>query len=614
MKDLIKNIPSLPWVYQFFDKNKNILYVWKSINLKSRVSSYFNPKNKLNFWKKKMISQIHDIKTIITSNEVEALLLETNLIKKFKPKYNILMKDDKSHTYIKITDEFIPKIIKTRQKIQNWIYFGPFIKTNYVNVLLNFLKKHFWYRSCNIKFEKQKDKIILKNIQNQKIPCMDYYIKRCSWPCLKEEKNIKSYIENIENIKKVLNWNTNSLINYLKEKMQKKAQNLEFEEANKIKETIFWIQMLNENQIISNNIKEPSDIINFVEKYEKIYLSIIQVRNSKIIWIKNFEITDNLKDTKEAIISFIEQYYNEKSNNKINLILPYDIWLKQNILDALWINKIEIPKIWEKQELLKMAYKNAFEYWYKTHLNSLSVKRRTKKDRKDLLDLLWYKQINNQIIFECNDISHISWNYTVASRSVFINGKKAPSKYKKYKIKTLEKWIIDDFWSLKEVIQRRLDEIIKTQTVPDLIIIDWWKWQLSSAQNIVNQKIKDYENDETITSLLKKIQLISIAKKEEILYKPDSKEDIIIEKESMMLKIIQQLRDEAHRFAITFNRNSRIKWMKKNLLEELPWFWPKTRQKLLRHYKRIENIKNDEFLQKTLTSSQIETLKEYMIL
>jgi len=607
----LKNIPNEPWVYIYYDKNKKIIYIWKSLNLKSRVSSYFNSKSKLNFAKKKMVENIANIETIITNNEVESLLLETNLIKKHKPKYNILMKDDKSHTYIKITNDIIPKIIKTRIKNKSWTYFWPYTSTTHVNNLLKITKKLFWYRSCNIIFDKKEDNIFIKSNNWSKIPCIDYYIKRCSWPCLLSNEKINEYLVSIENIKNFLWGDYKKVIKKLEEQMKEYASKLDFEKAQSIKKDIESIMTLDQNQIISNNIKNDTDVINYLEKYWKIFLSLIQVRSSKITWIYNYEIQNKVSDINETVEFFIENNY-LNNTNKIDLILPKEINISQTILEKLNI-KIEIPKIWEKQELLKMAYKNAFEYWYKKHLESLSVKWFTKKDMIDLLEILDYKKINKNIIFECNDISHISWNYTVASRSVMENWKMNNKKYRKYKIKTLKKWEIDDFKSMNEVFNRRLDEIIKTKNIPDLIIIDGWKWQLSSVVNILENKKLDTKYKEYI-EILNKIQLVSIAKKQEELFLPNKKEPILIKKDSNTLRMIQKIRDEAHRFAITFNRDKRNKQSKVNILESLPWIWPKTRIKLLKHYGSVENIKNDEKLRSILNKNQIETLIDHAII
>jgi excinuclease ABC subunit C len=225
---------------------------------------------------------------------------------------------------------------------------------------------------------------------------------------------------------------------------------------------------------------------------------------------------------------------------------------------------------------------------------------------QNLLKVLWYKEINKSIVFECNDISHISWNHTVASRSIIENGKSNPSKYRKFKIKSLESWKIDDFGSMKEIMERRIKEMQKSEYIPDLIIIDWWKGQLSSVMKILKQNKEIYE----------KIQVVSIAKREEELFLPWESQSILLEKDSNELRLIQKIRDEAHRFAITFNRDSRIKSMKKNILESIPGIGPKTRKKILKKFESVDNLKNipREELEKTLDKNIIENLENHGII
>jgi len=631
---LIKNIPKSPGIYQFFNDKWVIIYIWKSVNLKSRVNSYFNSKSKLNFAKQKMVKQIVDIKTIITNNETESIILETTLIKKHQPKYNILMKDWKNHIYIKITDEIIPKIIKTRHKNSSWTYFWPYISTGYVNNVLKIVKKLFWYRSCNLVFEKlsqiktspltplltgEGEKICIKSRWNTKIPCMDYYIKTCSGPCLLDLKSIKEYRENIDNIKLFLKWDNKEIIEKLEIEMYKKAKNLEFEEAEKIRQSIESIKWLDVYQIVREWVIWDFNIINYIEKFDKFYIWMIEIIDSKITWFYNYDIENKLEENKKEILknflinTVVSPFLHKDNNIKIpNLIIPFELDLKEEIFNKV---KIEIPQIWTKKELLDLCYKNIYEYAYKSHINSLSTKWFTKKTMLNILDLLWFEQVNKKVIFECNDISHISWNYTVASRSIIENWKSDTSKYKKFKIKTLDDLKIDDFGSMKEIIIRRLKEIEKTWIIPDLIVIDGWKWQLSSVVNIIEGEKTKTENKEFL-ELLNNLQIVSLAKREEELFIAWKSEPIILDKKSSELKLIQKIRDEAHRFAITFNRDSRIKAMKKNILESLPWFWPKTRTKLLKKYWNIDNLSNipkDELLQ-TINKNQLETLEDHWII
>jgi len=609
LEDILKSIVKLPWIYQFFDKNWNIIYIWKSVNLFSRVNSYFLNKTKLNFAKQKMIEQISDIKTIICENEKESLILETTLIKKFLPKYNILMKDWKDYIYLKITDEYIARLIKTREKTKNWTYFWPYISTNDLNNILKVSKKFFWYRSCNIIFENKNDiwvnNLSIKSKNWHKIPCMDFYINRCAGPCLLKKENIKKYIDWINNIKNILKWDFKSLLKTLDKNMRDEAKKLNFEEAQKIKDSISSIESLNIKQNLRENIKWNLKFINYIEKFDNFYIWVIDMEDSKIIWYNNIIVENNLNENKEEIIkNFIENDYINNDFKNLKYIVPFSI-------DSLKEINIEVPDIWTKYNLLKLAYKNIYDFAYKKYLSNLQTKGFLKTHMINLLNIFWYKQINKTITFETYDISHISWHFTVASRSIMENWVLINNKYKKYKIKTLNKGEINDFSSLKEVISRRLKEMNKLWNIVDLIIIDWWKGQLSSVMNLIKEEDKEiYDN----------IQVISIAKKEEEVFLIDKENNnfkkIILDKDSRELNLIQKLRDEAHRFAITFNRDSRIKNMKKNILEWLNWFWAITRKKLLNKYGNIENLKNipKEELKKILNKNQMDSLENHDII
>jgi len=588
LKQKLKNLPKTSGIYQFLDKNGKIIYIWKSVNLFSRVASYFSWKTKLNFAKQKMIEQIVDIKTILTNNETESLILETTLIKKYEPKYNILMKDWKSHTYIKITDRDFSQIIKTRQKTNSWEYFWPYISTNDVVNIFKILKKVFWYGVREHNFFKNKTSYTL-----------DKYLfawNNITW----DVKNI--YNQKISEIRDFLKWNYKQILKELEEKMKLFAKNLEFERALELKIQIESIKKLDENQIFANDIIWNYSIINFLEKWDKFFIVKMELNNWKITWLNNYEIKNHeVEDIQDIIREFIENDTIENVQKNTTYISSININLElKNI-------KIEVPKIGTKKELLDLAYKNIYEYAHKSHIDSLSTKWFTKATMKNLLDILWYKWINKDIVFECNDISHLSWNFTVASRSIIENWKKNPNKYRKYKIKTLKEQEINDFDSMREVITRRIKELEKLWNFCDLIIIDGGKPQLSSVYEIVQKSnFKD------------KIQLVWIAKKEEILYKIEDWNfiEIILEKDSLELKLIQSIRDEAHRFAITFNRDLRSKASKKNILESLPGIWEKTRKKLLKKYWNIEALNwiSKTELSEILNKNQIETLENHWII
>lgn len=608
-KNILKNIPVSPWIYKYFDRNWKIIYIWKSVNLKSRVNSYFNWTSKLNFAKQKMVSQIEKIETILTNNENEALILETNLIKEHKPKYNILMKDDKNHTYLKLwNNDWVLTLIKTRHKNKIWEYFWPYSSWSYVKNTIILLKKIFGYWNSDIVFKEIAWWYELYNRKLWEVDCLDYYISKSNY----KQKRI-DFDEAINEIKNFLNWDYKKIFNILAEKMNNYAKNLEFEEAQKIKvylETLAWMQ---EHQVVRDFIEWNHEIINILKRYDNFYIWVTKIKDSKIIWYNNYKVENKLWETDKEILEFFVTNRYIANYEKLNIILPYKISINKELLNSMKIS-LEFPQIWGKIELLKFVYKNILTFAQKEHLESLSTKSYTKKNMQNILDLLWYEKINDKIIFECNDISHLWWTHTVASRSVIENWKTANSKYKKFNIKTLEEDKIDDFESMREIMTRRIKEIRNTRILPDLIIIDWWKWQLSSVVWILEKEIKN--SDEEDKKLLEKLQLVSIAKREEELFLPWESKSIMLEKDSLELRLVQRIRDEAHRFAITFNRDKRIVAMKKNILEEIPWIWPKSRQALLKEFWSLEEIwkAKIEDLRKILNKNQIEQLENHWII
>lgn len=577
ISQILKNLPKSPGIYQFLNQTGEIIYIGKSVNLKSRVNSYFNGKSKLNFAKKKMVDLITDINHIVTHNETESLILENTLIKKHQPKYNILLKDDKNYLYIKVTAEKFPKIIKTRIKSKWGTYYWPYTHGPYVFNILRLAKKIFWYGCYGIHFFRQwneynLDKYIFKNHTLEGQP-------------VTEQEAEKLYNEKIEEIKTFLKGDITWVIEELENKMKAYAKELKFEEAWKIKYDIDSLKMIEENQVVRDFVSGDFDVVNILEKYNKYYIGCIEIRDSKISGFFNYEIINKLEESKEEILSnFVEQRFAENyEKRKPVFIVPF------SLIDISPEVKTEIPKIGGKVDMLKLCYKNTYEYAHKKHLASLSTKGFTKKTMTELLDILWYKKLNNSIIFECNDISHLSGTHTVASRSIIENGKNNPQKYRKFNIKTLKEWKIDDFWSMKEIMERRLKELLKLKNIPDLIIIDGWKWQLGSVVKILT----DFKKWLTKTDLeyIEKLQLVSIAKREEELFLPGESTSILLSKDSDHLRLIQAIRDEAHRFAITFNRDKRISSMKKSVLDAIPGIGPVTKKKILKNFGNIEWLK-----------------------
>ena len=599
IKNILQKLPNSAGIYQFLNEDWIIIYIWKSVNLKSRVNSYFNGKSKLNFAKQKMVEQIKNIEYIIVENETESLILETNLIKENLPKYNILMKDGKNHVYIKITNDEFPKIIRVRIKNWNWEYFGPYISSNDVDNIFKVLKKVFGYWIWKNNFFKNKTNYNL-----------DEYLFEWNIDLEDIDEIKKLYNEKLEKIKHFLKWNYKESAEELREEMMTHAMNHDFERADIIKKQIESIEILNQKQIVREWVIWDYDIINYLEKFDKIFIWKIEVRKSKIIWFYPFEIENNLWENIENILekfvknNFLNSILINPESKKPILISPLKINLKEKIFEKI---RIETPKKWTKVDLLKMCYKNIYEFAYKKHIASLSTKSFTKGTMKNLLETLGFERINKDILFECNDISHFSWTHTVASRSVIENGKVLSSKYKKFRLKTLDEQEINDFDSMREIMTRRLLELEKLWNIPDLIIIDWWKWQLSSVVEIVEKS--DFKD---------KLQLVWIAKKEEELFILNNWifTKYTLDKDSLELRLVQKLRDEAHRFAITFNRDSRAKASKQNILESIPWIWPKTRKLILKQFWSIDNLwKSDpKEIKEYLNKNVIEILENHWII
>jgi excinuclease ABC subunit C len=564
IKQILTSLPHSPGVYQYFNSAWNIIYVGKSKNLKSRVNSYFSGQQKLNFAKKKMVGKIEDIKYIVTNNETESLILENDLIKEHQPKYNILLKDDKNFLYIKVTHWEYPQIIRTRLSPSNikksdGKYFGPYISGYHVTEIFKLLKKIFGYWVWSHNFFMKKWSYNL-----------DKYIFK--WNIDEKEQKIKLlYKEKIVQIQQFLSGSSREIKQMLQADMKS----------------------LDSMQVVRDGVKGDYLVVQVLEKYENIYVWIIDIRNSKISAYENYEVENILDESTQDILrNIIERKWAQNRERKwLAFVLP------ESIQDLAIDITSEVPQMWAKFELLKLCYKNIYEYAHKKHIDSLSTKSFSKKTMQSLLETLKYKEINKDIVFECNDISHLSGTHSVASRSVVENGKRNPKKYKKFRIKTLSQWKIDDFGSMEEIMIRRIAELMKIWNYPDLIVIDGWKGQLGAVMKILNNSdLETYP------------QVVSIAKREEELFLPGQSESILLDKESNELRMIQALRDEAHRFAISFNRDSRAKSQRQNILESIPGIGPKTRKKILSLYGSVDKIKEVE--KKELIEALWETVTE----
>lgn len=619
---ILANLPKTPGVYQMKNADGKVIYVGKAVNLKSRVGSYFKESTALTPAKKSMITQIADIEILLCNNEVEALVLETNLIKHLTPKYNILMKDDKNLSYIKITADIVPEIIKTRQKWSDGgRYFGPFTQGTNIGESLKSLRRIFKIRSCRMKFAKNDDTIKITDHAGRSVPCMDYYIGICPAPCLLENKNINEHHENIDKFIQFLNGKTGEIIENLKNKMAEHAKNHEFEQAQKIKEEISALSLLSERQIARDAVEGDIDIAIFTEKYHKIFVALTKIRDGKIIGVFRYQVewSDNADTIFEQFLA--REYISENNDFAEFLLLEKEITDKslKTFLKEKRI-KIEIPSIGKKREMLDFTRNQLREFAYKNEMSTLDTVTLSRANMENILQKLGYPIPKKwPIIFECYDISHTHGQFTYASRVVIKNGKTDNANYKKYKIHTLDAGDIDDFASHKEVMIRRTLEGIRENNFPHLIIIDGGKWQLSSAiAGVLEGKNKSetaLEANSIFDDFPHNFPICSIAKREEEIFLPNTPESIIFAKWSAELRVLQLARDESHRFSITANRTARNKAMKKNILEELPWIGPTTRKKLLKLANSIDGIKSlsETEILTVINKKQLQTLKDHWL-
>lgn len=620
LNGILTRLPTTPGVYQMKDKDGKVMYVGKAKNLKNRVKSYFERTTELSAAKKQMVAKIEDIELILCETEVEALVLETNIIKHLSPKYNILMKDDKNLAYIKITNSPIPELIKTRQKFRDWgEYYGPYVSA--VEQSVRALHRIFRIRNCKMKFAREWEKILITDKAGKTIPCMDYYIGLCPAPCLLESSKILAHNENLAQARRFLQGEAEDIYAELAAEMQKKAHNLEFEDAQKIKETLEALKWLHERQKVRDILEGNVDIFVMYEKYDKTYIGITQIRNSQIIGVLRHEVILGADEKSDIMTQFLtRQYGTDEDNGDIP-----DLLLCQNDIEDEALREflksrrviVEVPKIWPKNEIILFTLNQVREYAYKKELSSLENKVLTREHMVHVLERLGYHAPKKwEIIFECYDISHTDGHFTYASRVVIVNGKAETSRYKKYKIQSLADGDIDDFASHRDVMKRRTLEGLEMNNFPHLIIIDGGKWQLSSALSGIQEWIFLYKQEEgNQNHPIPNIPLCSIAKREEEIFLPGQKEPVLFEKWTGELMVLQKARDESHRFSIGANKSARMKSMKKNILEEIPGIWPVTRKKLLKTAGTIDAIRDIplEVMETLCNQKQRDILRDHGI-
>lgn len=573
LESKIKLLPTYPGVYVMLDKDNVVIYVGKAKNLKNRVTTYFR-----NGFKRekvaKMVMNIVDFYYIITPSEADALSLENNLIKKYKPKYNILLKDDKTYPYIKINlKEEFPTFTLTRKfKNDGAKYFGPYMLGVSVSEILDIVKEAYQIRPCSIKI----------NPLKPKKECLNYHIGLCYAPCAnKISKN--EYFERVKRAIDFLSGNDDEAENLLTEKMQSAVEREDFERAVILRDKIKMLSKLKERKITNISRFITADIIAIKDDGIFSSVSIMFVRSGRMSGVKTFSL-ETLSEGDERLVEFINRYYVAGREIPDELIISKETEFNGAIIDYLTNLKgkkveLTVPKKGVKYSLLEMAEKNAEDYLTR-QINKIKHKDdMTIVACEKLQELLSLKKYPKRI--ECFDISHVSGVDKVGSMVVFIDGVPSKEDYRRFKIKTVEG--NNDFLSLKEVLTRRLSKLGTSEeekfAKPDLIIIDGGKGQLTAVEDA----FKEFAPD---------IEYISLAEREEEIYLPNKKEPIILPKSDYRLMLLQRVRDEAHRFAITFNRSLRGKRTLRSILTEIEGIGSKKRNALLSAFKDIPSIKN----------------------
>ena len=562
----LKTLPETPGVYQYYDKEDIILYVGKAKNLKKRVASYFT-KNHENAKTRILVNKIVSIKHIVVETETDALLLENNLIKKYQPRYNIMLKDDKTYPWICIKKERFPRVFMTRRVIKDGSeYFGPYTNVRTVKVLLDLIRELYPLRTCN--YDLSRDKIIAKKYK----VCLEYHLGNCNGPC-QDFQEEESYKETIKAIRNIIKGNFKESVDKFQEIMQLLAVKMEFEEAQKVKEKLNLLSNYQSKSTIVNPSINNVDVFSIISDESYGYVNFFKIANGSIIQSHTTEVKKKLDETDKRILELaaveIRQRFNSTSKE---VYVPFKIDLGTTI-------KITVPKVGDKKRIIELSERNA-KYYRQEQFKQIKiadpdrhVKRIMTQMQKDL------RLSEEPRHIECFDNSNIQGTHPVAACVVFKDGKPTKKEYRHYNIKTVDG--PDDFASMEEVVFRRYKRLLSEgQSLPQLIVIDGGKGQLSSALKSLD-----------LLGLRGKIAIIGIAKRLEEIYYPGDSIPMYLDKRSETLKIIQFLRNEAHRFGITLHRNKRSKSAIQSELEQIPNIGKQTITSLLRKFKSAKRVK-----------------------
>ncbi|MCK5847475.1 MAG: excinuclease ABC subunit UvrC [Bacteroidales bacterium] len=589
LQEIVKRLPHKPGIYQYFDKNGKIIYVGKAKALKSRVGSYFNKDQqhgaKITF----LVRQIADIKVIVVDSEIDALLLENNFIKKYQPRYNILMKDDKTYPWICIKNEAFPRIFSTRNVIKDGsLYFGPYASGRMMHTMLDLIRQLYTIRTCKLNLSEESIKS-----KGYKV-CLEYHIGKCKGACIAKETQ-SEYQGYIEEIKHLLKGNIHTVKQNLKKQMMFFAAEMEFEKAQEIKVKIDLLDNYQSKSVVVNTSIDDLDVFSIISDEDEAFVNYLKVINGAIVQAHSVEIKKRLDETDEEILAYaIINIRKQLHSNSTELLVP----IIPNI--ELSDTKFLIPQRGDKKKLLELSQRNVKFY----RLDILKKRSLIDPDRnnKRILSVM-QKDLRMKVPpyhIECFDNSNMQGDHAVAACVVFKNTKPSKKDYRHFNIKTVVG--PDDYASMEEVIFRRYSRLIKEkQSLPQLIVIDGGKGQLSAAmKSIVKLGLKG------------KITVIGIAKRLEEIFFPGDSIPLYLDKTSESLKIIQQTRDEAHRFGITHYRKKHQKSLIKSQLGDIKGIGPSTETKLLKKFKSVKRLKEAGFeeWEKEIGVSKASILRE----
>ena len=559
-------LPQKPGVYLMHDAEGKVIYVGKAVILKNRVRSYFRNLASHTPKVKAMVAKIAEIETIVTNSEVEALILECNLIKKYRPRYNIMLKDDKTYPYLKVTHEDFPRLVMTRRKQKDGArYYGPYADAGAMHATAKLLKKMFPLRTCRK--------------MNVDRPCLNYHIKRCLAPCAGLVSR-EEYAGMIKSVCMVLDGKTAELERDLKRRMQEAAEEYAFEEAARLRDQLQAISRLNEEQKAVTNNGGDMDIVGFSQDMTGICLQLFFIRQGKLLGRESFFLPNDGETEQDVITAFLKQYYNDASYVPKEIVLTVLPDQEEQQLLEIWLTeragrKVElfVPQRGTKRDLLQLATENAHKLLEeRLRKGSLALKNDAQA-AEELQQILGLEHSLERM--DCFDISHTQGSETVASMTVFRYGTASKKDYRKFKIRSAE-GKPDDFKSMQEVVYRRYKDY---EDLPSLVVIDGGKGQLSSALEVIRGLG------------LHDLPVVSLAEREEEIFLPGRSESIYLDRDSAALHLIQRIRDEAHRFAITYHRKLRSKRNMVSILDHVEGIGPKRRQELWKAFKSLEAMK-----------------------